>query len=127
MRHLPTIPGCVLGAALCAGTLAMTLPAQAKPGAAGWQTPATVTVPTGLADYFPHMACPAGFSVVNGAVFAVTNTTVENGFIMTGSGPRLDLSPPLYNEWAWNFEWPAGGAAAGSQIVLNIDCKKGAP
>jgi len=46
---------------------------------------------------------------------------------LTGSGPRLDLTPPAYDEWAWNFVWPNGGAPAGSQLIFNLTCKKGKP
>ena len=120
-RHHAMLTAC---AALCA-TLAGG-PALAKPGGAGWQTPITVTVPTGQTDLFYHVACPAGYTVQNGAAFAVTNVTVANGFVQTGAGPRLDESPPDYTEWAWNFEWPNGGAQAGAQIVFDISCKKGA-
>jgi hypothetical protein len=127
MRHTVIRTSRAFAAALCLGALAISTPASAKPGAAGWQAPITITFVTGATDNFAHMYCPAGFSVVNGAAFAVTNVTLENGFIVTGAGPRLDLSPPLYNEWVWNFEWPSGGAAAGSQVVMNIYCKKGAP
>ena len=119
-------PRTIIAAVLCAG-LAGASPALAKPGGAGWQTPQTFTIPTGQGDAFEHAYCPSGYSVVSGAAFAVNNTTVENGFIETGAGPRLDLNPPQYNEWVFNFEWPNGGAAAGSQIVINVDCKKGAP
>ena len=114
---------------LSAGAAALLLAiggtaAQAKPGGVGWQKPITITIPAGLTDVFQHVACPAGLVAINGAAFAVTNTTVANGFTVTGAGPRLDLTPPRYNEWAWNFEW-SGGAADGSQIVLDVNCAKG--
>ncbi len=103
------------------------MPAVAKPGAAGWQTVFTANVATGLADQFIHIPCPGGFSVVSGGFFAANQATLGNGFTLTGSGPRLDENPPAYNEWAWNFVWPNGGAPAGSQLIFNINCKKGAP
>lgn len=127
MRHLTLLPRAIVLAAIGVGALAMAAPAQAKTGGAGWQTPITFDIPTGQTDAFEHAYCPTGFSAISGAAFAVNNTTVQNGFIVTGAGPRLDLSPPQYNEWVWNFEWPSGGAAAGSQIVVNVNCKKGAP
>jgi hypothetical protein len=82
-------------------------------------------VSAGLTDQFWHIPCPTGFSVQNGAFF-LNQAAVGNGFILTGQGPRLDELPPDYSEWAWNFEW-TGGAAAGSQIILNVYCKKGKP
>ncbi|MEJ0047305.1 MAG: hypothetical protein WDN04_15220 [Rhodospirillales bacterium] len=114
-------------AAICGGLLTLVVPAQAKPGAAGWQAPFTLTVTTGSPDTFWHIACPTGYYVENGAAFAVNQATVGNGFVLTGAGPRLDETPPDYSEWAWNFEWPAGGAPAGSQIIMNVYCKKGKP
>ena len=114
-------------AALCGCLLAHAAPALAKVGGVGWQTPDTENVPAGTTDFFWHIACPKGFSVVNGAAFAVSQATVANGFILTGAGPRLDEQPPSYAEWAWNWEWPNGGAPSGSQVVMNIYCKKGAP
>jgi hypothetical protein len=108
---------------------ALALPASqadAKPGSTGWQATFTFTVPTGTPDLFEHLSCPTGYSVQNGAYFALNAATTGNGFALTGQGPRLDLTPPQYGEWAWNFVWPNGGAAAGSQIVFNVLCKKGA-
>jgi hypothetical protein len=127
MRNFRNFSRTILAAVLCAGGLAGASPALAKPGGAGWQTPQTITIPTGSTDAFEHAYCPTGFSVVRGAAFAVKNTTLLKGFIERGAAPRLDLNPPQYNEWVFNFEWPNGGAAAGSQIVMNVDCKKGAP
>ena len=114
-----------LAALTCIGAYAG--PAVAAPGKTGWQTPTTIDIPTGTTDNFAHAYCPNGYSVVNGAFFAANNTTLQNGFIVSGAGPRLDLSPPQYNEWVWNFEWPAGGSAAGAQVIVNVDCKKGQP
>ncbi len=101
-------------------------PATAKTGTNGWQTPSSLTVPTGLGDQFVHIACPKGFSVQNGAFFAANGAAIGNGFTLTGQGPRLDLNPPEYGEWAWNFIWPNGGAPAGTQLIFNVLCKKGA-
>ncbi len=111
-------------AALALGTLAAS--ASAKTGGAGWQSAYTFTVPTGEGEQFFHYACPTGFSAENGG-FLATATTQGNGFVLSGNGPRLDLSPPSYAEWAWDFKWIAGGAPAGSTITFNVLCKKGAP
>jgi hypothetical protein len=101
--------------------------ADAKTGSTGWQTPTVVDITAGAADKFLHMACPTGYSVQNGAYFALTEASIGNGFALTGQGPRLDLTPAQYGEWAWNFVWPNGGAPAGTQLVFNVLCKKGAP
>ncbi len=99
--------------------------AHAATGAAGWQAPYTYTVPTGLGDLFFHYDCPTGFSVQNGG-FQAASATQGHGFVLSGSGPRLDISPANYNEYAWNFRWDNGGAPAGSAITFNVLCKKGA-
>ncbi len=118
----------LLMAALASGAVfAASAPAAAKSGGVGWQGGQTVTIPTGLGDQFLHYACPPKMVVTAGAAFAVNQATVGNGFVITGAGPRLDENPTNYNEWAWNFEWPAGGAPAGSQIVIDVECRKGAP
>ena len=102
-------------------------PGPREPRRRGLADSADIHNPAGQSDAFLHAYCPTGYTVTNGAAFAATNVALENGFVLTGQGPRLDLSPPKYNEWVWNFEWPAGGAAAGTQIIANVDCKKGAP
>jgi hypothetical protein len=56
----------------------------------------------------------------------VNNTTVQNGFTLAGSGPRHRRESGRLHGVGLDFEWPAGGAAAGSQIVFDLDCKKGA-
>ncbi len=115
-----------LALGVLAGVVAPTRPAQAANGGAGWQAPYTYTVPTGETDLFFHYACPTGFSAQNGG-FQVTSTTQGNGFVLSGNGPRLDISPANYNEYAWNFRWDNGGAPAGSLITFDVLCKKGAP
>ncbi|HTZ69582.1 MAG TPA: hypothetical protein VMB71_02935 [Acetobacteraceae bacterium] len=100
--------------------------AFAKTGGNGWQTAVTVTVATGTTDQFEHIPCPTGFYAQSGGFFAFASA-VGNGFALTGQGPRLDLNPPQYGEWAWNFVWPNGGAPAGAQLVFNVLCKKGNP
>ncbi len=126
MRHVTTSAIRLLGAGAVAGLIAMPA-AQAKPGSNGWQTPITFNVPTGQTDLFLHLPCPTGFSVQNGGLIPLTPQTINNGFLLTGNGPRLDEAPPAYNEWAWKIEWTAGGAQAGSQIIFNVLCKKGVP
>jgi hypothetical protein len=116
----------LMAAFATAAMLAALAPASAKTGGVGWQGAVTVNIPTGTADQFLHYACPGKLVVTNGAAFAVNQQTVANGFVMTGAGPRLDESPTDYTQWAWNFEWPAGGAPAGSQIVVDVECRKGA-
>jgi len=117
----------IIAAFAAAAMFAALAPATAKPGGVGWQGAQTVTIPTGTGDQFLHYSCPPKMVVTNGAAFAVNQQTVADGFVMTGAGPRLDESPTDYTQWAWNFEWPAGGAAAGSQIVVDVECRKGAP
>jgi hypothetical protein len=115
-------------AAITASALAATAPAYAHIGGVGWQAPALFNVATGTPQLFVHYDCPAGFSVQNGAFLVVgTQATFGNGFAVTGNGPRMDINPAYYGQWAWEFQWPAGGAPAGSQLTLNVYCKKGAP
>ncbi|HTZ71863.1 MAG TPA: hypothetical protein VMB71_14495 [Acetobacteraceae bacterium] len=111
-----------------AAAIALAAPhAFAKTGGNGWQAPVTITVATGQTDQFVHYPCPTGFYAQNGGFFALNGATTGNGFALTGQGPRLDLNPPSYAEWAWNFVWPNGGAPAGAQLVFNVLCKKGNP
>jgi hypothetical protein len=117
----------VIAAFAAAALFAALAPAAAKTGGVGWQGAVTVSIPTGSTDQFLHYACPGKLVVTNGAAFAVNQQTVSNGFVITGAGPRLDESPTDYTQWAWNFEWPAGGAPAGSQVVVDVECRKGAP
>lgn len=124
MRNALSIP--VLGASFV-GAMALLSPAQAKPGGNGWQTAANFNVPTGQTDLFLHTGCPTGYSVQNGGIIPLTGQTVNNGFLLTGNGPRLDETPPGYTEWAWKIEWNNGGAPAGSVLAINVLCKKGAP
>ncbi len=115
-----------LALGVLAGVVGVAKPAAAATGAAGWQSAYTFAVPTGEGDQFFHYACPTGFSVQNGG-FQANSTAQGNGFLLSGNGPRLDLSPASYSEWAWNFRWDQGGAPAGSLITFNVLCKKGAP
>ena len=126
MRKILKLTTGALALGVLAGVVGAAKPAQAATGGVGWQAPYTYTVPTGLGDLFFHYDCPAGFSVQNGG-FQTTSTTQGNGFLLSGNGPRLDISPANYNEYAWNFRWEAGGAPAGSLITFNVLCKKGAP
>jgi hypothetical protein len=118
----------LLGTLLCASALLTAATAHARAGANGWQSVVTYSVPTGTPQLFYHMDCPAGFAAQNGGFLVVgTQVTFGNGFAVTGNGPRLDTQPPYYGQWAWEFQWPAGGAPDGSQITFNVLCKKGVP
>jgi hypothetical protein len=102
--------------------------ASAKIGGAGWQEVSTLNVATGTVDQFVQQSCPSGYSVVNGALLAANGQTTGNGFVITGSSPLLiGNGAPDYTTWGWNVVWYGGGALAGSQLVYNIYCKKGAP
>src|SRR5579862_7591307 len=124
-NHSNRIFGLTLAASILAVFMGGT--AFAKTGGKGWQDAVTEDVPAGTSDFFQHLPCPSGFSADSGGFAVLTSATLGNGYTFTFNGPRLDLSPPLYNEWAWNFTWPAGGAPDGSQIIFNVHCLKGAP
>ncbi len=126
MRKILKVTTAALALGVLAGVVGVAKPAQAATGGGGWQAAYTYTVPTGLPNLFFHYACPTGFSVQNGG-FLTTSTTQGNGFVLSGNGPRLDLSPPSYSEYAWNFRWDNGGAPANSLITFNVLCRKGAP
>jgi hypothetical protein len=104
--------------ALVVSTLALSTSASAK---SGWQKPFVFDVPTGQVNQFVHYVCPAEFPVASSGAF-VPNTAASSGLILRLNGPRLDFSPPVYNEWAWSFNWKAG-AASGSQIRLSVYCR----
>jgi hypothetical protein len=109
-------------------TVLYVFPAFAKPGGNGWQAVGTLNVATGTVDQFVQQTCPSGYSVENGVLIAANGPTTENGFNITGSSPLLIGNPaPDYSTWGWNVVWYSGGAPAGSQLVYNINCKKGAP
>ena len=126
MKNLLKMTAGTLALGLVLGVVGVAKPAQAKAGGAGWQTAYSYSVPTGLGDLFFHYDCPTGYVVENGG-FQATSTTQGNGFLLSGNGPRLDISPANYNEYAWNFRWDNGGAPAGSIITFNVACKKGQP
>ena len=117
--------------AFCAITslaLLFPLPTLARPGGVGWQAIGTLNVTTGTPDQFVQQSCPSGYSVENGSLAAANGQTTGNGFSITGSSPLLIGNPkPDYTTWGWNVVWYGGGAPAGSQLVHNIYCKKGAP
>jgi hypothetical protein len=114
------------GTMLIAGMVSLADIAIAKPGGNGWQNAQQFAVPTGQTDLFLHIGCPTGYSVQNGGIIPLSAQTVNNGFLLTGNGPRLDETPPGYAEWAWKIEWNNGGAPAGSILAINVLCKKGA-
>ncbi|HEX3667406.1 MAG TPA: hypothetical protein VHU23_19445 [Rhizomicrobium sp.] len=116
----------LLGLVLATSTLTFAAggPALAKK-VNSWQATDTENIPTGTSDFFEHQDCPSGYSAQNGGFMVLTTPTLGNGFLVTANAPRLDLSPPQYNEWAWNFVWPSGGAPAGSQIIFDVNCVKG--
>jgi hypothetical protein len=105
-------------------TLAASGPALAKKTGT-WQATDTENITAGTSDFFFHYPCPTGYTVQNGGFMVLTSETLGNGFLPTANAPRLDLQPPQFNEWAWNFVWPEGGAPANSQIIFDISCTKG--
>ncbi len=91
--------------------------------AAGWQSPYTYSVATGLTSLFFHYPCPSKFPVVSSGGFA-GNSVLQTSVVSLGySGPRTDETPANYNEWGWHFYW-SGGAPAGTTITFTVYCVK---
>ena len=98
------------------GLLALAGTADAK-----WIS-GTFNVTTGTTDLFLHVPCTATNPVAVSGGF-LPNSQAKAGLQFLGNGPRVDISPPSFNEWSWIFDWPSG-AAAGSQIRWAVYCKK---
>jgi hypothetical protein len=113
--------GCLFVLALIGATPSAT---QAAPGGAGWQGKFTLNIPAGRGEQFFHYSCPAAFPVAASGGLS-PNLAASLGMIVLTNGPRLDLSPTSYNEWAWFIVWPVSGAQAGTSISFDVYCVAG--
>jgi len=114
----------MLGVAV--GTLGIALggvpDAQAVTGKGGWQTTASVAVPTGVQHGFFTYSCPTGLVARSGAFFP--DPTLQTLGINIGvNAPRLDLGTGGFNGWGFEYNIP-GGAPAGTSFLVNVYCTK---
>ena len=98
-------------------------PSMAQSSGAGWQGVATFSFQTGTTSIFLHADCPSNVPIVTNGAYALNSTGQTSQVYVAYDAPRIDESPPNYNEWGFHFYWPAG-SPAGTTGVFNIFCQK---